>query len=143
MIRLAEQIEGRRFDWYVAISRGGLVPTCLLAQITGQRNIDTIVVNSYDAKGEKRPFSTTPKDFRHLLGRRVLLIDDLVDSGDTMDIATKYLRTWDTRILETAVVYCKEDSLFEPDYYIEKRPADAWITFPWEINQRMEEYREN
>lgn len=134
MERLAKQLEGMEFDWYVAISRGGLVPACFLAQITEQRNIDTFCMWSYTGEKPTLP-AHTPKEFLHIAGKKVLLIDDLVDSGATMESAIYWLNRWEPESITTAVVFKKDCSKFTPDYWVEEIPGGQWITFPWEGDQ--------
>lgn len=138
MERLAEKIREWHFDWYVAITRGGMVPTCLLAQLTGMWKIDTFCMRSYTDKDEKDTLEMASKNVSHLWGMDVLLIDDLVDTGDTMAAALQYMKVHgQVRDIKTAVVYKKADSLFTPDFFIEERPGDQWIVFPWEETQGM------
>lgn len=136
MERLASQLH-HPFDWYVAIARGGLVPACLLAQITGQQCIDTICLNSYGDGKEQGRLTMWDKSFLHLAGRSVLLIDDLVDTGDTMQAAKNFMLAAGAALVETAVIYKKAASLFQPDYYIEEKPRDEWVVFPWENKQTI------
>ena len=137
MDRLAAQLR-QPFDWYVAITRGGLVPACLLAQITGQRQIDTLVVRSYSDARVQGEVHILHRDCGHLRGRSVLLIDDLVDSGRTMNDCTAYLlQEAGASLVETAVIYSKAGSKYQPTYWIQEKPRDEWIVFPWEGNQKI------
>lgn len=136
MERLAAKLTGA-FDWYVAITRGGLVPACLLAQITGQQRIDTICLNSYGDGQEQRRLTAWDKCFKHIAGCSVLLIDDLVDTGHTMQAARNFMVAAGAKSVHTAVIYRKAGSLFEPDYFIEDKPRDEWIVFPWEEKQAI------
>ena len=139
MERLAKQMEGMEFDWYMAITRGGLVPACLLAQITGHTAIDTYCASSYGEDREHGQIVTHWKNFDHLCRKRILIIDDLVDSGKTMLSAVKEIDLWAPKYIETAVLYKKDCSIFEPTYFAEKVPADEWIVFPWEEKQNIQQ----
>jgi hypoxanthine phosphoribosyltransferase len=136
MHRIAKQIEGIDFDWYVAISRGGLIPAALLSQITGQRNIDTICVSRYDEnKKEKEIDCMDCKNFKHLRNQNVLIIDDLLDHGRTMDYVINIIKMYGPKRLNTAVLYWKERSIIEPDFYISMCENNMWINFNWEKDQ--------
>lgn len=138
MERLARQLPADGFGWYVAITRGGLVPACLLAQITGQRFIDTICIESRMEDGSAGYVSVLDgKDFSHLHGGRVLLVDDLCDSGRTMQAAVSVLKQFLPSEIKTAALFVKKGSVFRPDYFVEERPADKWINFPWEEKQAI------
>ncbi len=63
-------------------------------------------------------------------GKNVLLVDDLVDQGDTIDTVSKYLHSQGPALLKTAVLFKKPWSSADPDYFLEI--VDKWIVFPWE-----------
>lgn len=136
MDRLAKKLPVEGFDWYVAITRGGLVPACLLAQITGQAKIDVVCTRSYGDGQERGELQIFDRDYSHLRGARVLLLDDLCDSGRTMDDCKAYLEQFECEV-HTAAVFVKSCSTFKPDYFIEVRPADKWVVFPWEASQNI------
>ena len=118
------------FDWYVAISRGGLAPAYRLAQLTGVKNIDTFVAYSYDDETHKPGrMQYLAKDYSHLRGKRVLLIDDLVDRGATMEFAMQKLLEFSLADLKNFVVYKKAHSTVRPDFYVKETPSDQWIEF--------------
>ena len=77
-------------DWkgIVAITRGGLVPASIIARELEIRFVDTICISSYDwqAQGEIKVLKPAAGD-----GEGMLLIDDLVDTGKTAQIARKML----------------------------------------------------
>jgi hypoxanthine phosphoribosyltransferase len=138
---LAAQIRGP-YEWYVAITRGGLVPACLLAQVTGQTNIDTICVTSYAATRERGALRAVYKDLTHLRGARVLVVDDLVDSGETLKFVVAHLFTAGAAEVESAVLLRKAATSFEPTYFAEAAPADQWIEFPWEPKTKEADHGE-
>ncbi len=137
------KIEGflkEEFDWYIAISRGGLLPACLLSKITDVRNIDTICIYSYDEENKQGNLQIEEKDFAHIKGKKVLIIDDLTESGDTLKLALKYLKKFEPAEVKTFVVYKKvynegknknlDD--FESDYFLKEWPGDVWIDFEYD-----------
>jgi len=138
MHRIARQLEGIRFDWYVAIARGGLVPTALLSQITGQRNIDTFCIRRYgEDKKEKAISNMDSKSLKHLRNQSILLIDDLLDHGRTMEFVINTIKLYGPQDIKVAVIYWKPRSIVTPDFYIEKCENDTWIDFNWELNQSL------
>jgi hypoxanthine phosphoribosyltransferase len=111
-----------------------MVPACFLAQLTDHRLIDTFCIWSYT--GEKPTLPThTQKNFEHLEGKRVLLIDDLVDTGATMESALYWIKRWNPSSVLTAVIVKKAGSNFTPDFWVQEAPEGQWIDFPWEINR--------
>lgn len=140
MKRIADQLL-IKYDWYVCITRGGMQPCLDLAEITNQDSIDTLNISSYKKSTlDKRFFSLQYKfkNLDHLSDKTVLLIDDLVDTGDTLKFAVNFINVHGgPRILHTAVIYVKPCTKFLPDFYIEDLPDNDYIIFPWELSRKI------
>jgi hypoxanthine phosphoribosyltransferase len=67
-------------------------------------------------------------DIAYLEGRRVLLVDDVADSGRTLALAVALLRDRGADV-RSVTVYTKPGSIATPDY--SWRETDLWIDFPW------------
>lgn len=136
MNRIAKQLEGYRFDWYVAIARGGLIPATLLAEITGQRNIDVFCIKRYgEDKKEIAISNIADKNLSHLKYKDILVIDDILDHGKTMDFVLRYIDIYKPKSVKTACLYWKERSIVKPDFYLASCDNESWIEFPWEVSQ--------
>ena len=73
-------------------------------------------------------------------GRRVLLVDDVSDSGDTLDAAFAELaRHGEPQTLRTAVLHHKQTSRNTPDYYAQRVRKWRWITYPWALVEDLTE----
>lgn len=140
MKRIADQLS-IKYDWYVCITRGGLQPCLDLAEITNQDSIDTLNISSYKKSTlDKRFFSLHYKfkNLDHLSDKTVLLIDDLVDTGDTLKFAANFIGVHGCpKTIHTAVVYIKPHTKFLPDFYIEHLPNNNHIVFSWELNRKI------
>lgn len=115
----------------VAIARGGLLPGGAIAYGLGAKNCGALNVEFYTGVGTvlDAPEILPPAlDITFLEGRRVLLVDDVADSGKTLALAVALLRTHgaDTR---SATIYIKPGSIATPDYWWKQTPL--WIDFPW------------
>ena len=78
----------------LAITRGGLVPAGMLAYRLGIRNILVAAVEYYDDEGQPGPkptFLQFPAD-PLLRGQRVLIVDEVWDSGTTIHAVTERVR---------------------------------------------------
>jgi len=120
---------GRSFDLIIGIARGGIPVAMVIADQLGV-GIDIINVKSYtgiSARKKPRIISTLTEDVK---GKRVLVVDDLIDEGDTMTTVVSYLRRGEPKNLTTAVLFKKPWSRYEPDYFLEM--LDEWVVFPWE-----------
>jgi uncharacterized protein len=128
------------YDALLAITRGGLVPAGLLAYHLGQRNILVAAVQFYSGvarRAQQPTFLQFPAD-PFLSGQRILIVDDIWDSGKTISaVKERVLAAGGTPI--TAVLHYKpEASVYpdEPDYFVET--TDAWIVYPWETPNEAE-----
>ncbi len=127
--------EGYKPDLIVGISRGGLVP---LGYLTGEkmfniRNTLSVAVKSYEGNKQGEISLLHPihfEDFTHY--KSVLVVDDIVDSGQTVRFVLDILKTnLPNASIKTAVLYYKPKiSVINPDYYVHE--TEDWIVFPWE-----------
>jgi len=131
---LAEKVRssGKRFDLIVGVVRGGM-PVAMVVSDHLNVRIDFISVKSYVGIGERgapKIISTLTEEIR---GKNVLIVDDLVDHGDTMKVLEEYLSRQNPKLMEVAVLFKKPWTQFEPDYYLEV--VDRWVVFPFELNE--------
>lgn len=131
---LASQWE---FDRIVCLARGGLRVGDILSRIF-RKPLAILAASSYGGEdGQERgklaiASQITMTDDR--MGARVLLVDDLVDSGATLQQTTIWLRDLYPEIqdLKTAAIWYKASSLYIPDYYVSYLPDNPWIHQPFE-----------
>lgn len=125
---------GYKPDIVVAIGRGGYVPARILCDYLMMKDLTAIKVEHWgiaatpDEKAViKFPLSA---DIRN---KRVLLVDDITDTGDTLRVSMEYLRGFYPDELKTAVLIHKTTSGVVPDYYVKKVVRWRWIIFPWHL----------
>ncbi|MCA5893785.1 phosphoribosyltransferase [Isoptericola sp. NEAU-Y5] len=130
---LAEQVVASGFlpDVVVAVARGGLVPGGAMAYALGTKGVGTLNVEFYTDIGQTLddPRVLPPlMDTSELPGAKVLVVDDVADSGRTLALVMGMLAAQgaDAR---SAVLYTKPRTIIRPDY--SWRDTDLWITFPW------------
>ncbi len=119
----------KRYDLVVGIARGG-VPLAMAVSDHLNARMDIINIKSYKGimmRHRPRILSTLSDNTR---GKRVLLVDDLIDSGGTMDAAIKYLKKKGVQEISTAVLFKKPWSRIKPDFCL--KTVDQWVIFPWE-----------
>lgn len=128
---LAEKIRSHNelFDLTIGIARGG-IPVAMVVSDHLDVKLDIINVKSYSGIAERTPPRIVSTLTEAVNGKNVLLVDDLVDQGDTMHTVAEFLKRQKPSILKTAVLFKKPWSKTEPDYYLEV--VDKWIVFPWE-----------
>ncbi|MFE1645583.1 phosphoribosyltransferase [Microbacterium sp. P01] len=115
----------------VAIARGGLLPGGAIAYALGAKNCGALNVEFYTGIGEvlDAPEVLPPAlDLSYLDGRRVLLVDDVADSGRTLALAVDLL-TGCGAVVRSVTIYTKPGSVAMPDYAWKE--TSLWIDFPW------------
>ena len=120
------------FEAIVAVTRGGLVPAAIVARELGIRVIETVCVASYNhvSQGELRLLKDVAESVRALGGgdgARVLIVDDLVDTGKTAKMVREMLPK-----AHFATVYAKPMGRPLVDTFITEVSQDTWIFFPWD-----------
>ena len=118
-------------DVVVAIARGVLLPAGAIAYGLGIKNCGAINVEFYTGIGTVLPdpeLLPPEMDMAYLDGRRVLLVDDVADSGRTLDLAVRLL-TDRGAIVRSVVIYTKPTTIIRPDW--SWKDTDLWIDFPW------------
>ncbi|MCY4461393.1 MAG: xanthine phosphoribosyltransferase [Albidovulum sp.] len=118
------------YDWraLVAIARGGMAPAMIIARELDIRTVDTISVKSYDHQSRteaeilKYPDKTVVGD-----GEGILIIDDLVDTGKTLEVVRSLFPS-----AHYATIYAKPMGRPQVDTYITEVSQDTWIFFPWD-----------
>lgn len=130
---IAQQIKQAAFeaDYIIGIASGGIVPLGLLAKKLKLKNVLTLTARSYAGeKQEQLNVSYLPEvDLR---GKRILLVDELVDTGQTLEKITKIiLEKYQPAQLKTATLAInKENCKFFPDFFA--ITVENFVVFPWE-----------
>jgi hypoxanthine phosphoribosyltransferase len=141
---LAKQVSesGWKFDHVLCLARGGLRPGDVFSRLFNVP-LSILTVSSYREEGgtqrgelciADRITSTIEK-----LTGRLLLIDDLVDSGVTLQRVGEWLLNRHPEISEirSAVIWYKENSSVRPDYFVHHVAGNPWIHQPFELYDQM------
>ena len=123
-----------KFDQIVGIARGGMFICDCLSRIF-EKPIALIVASSYKNKTqEELALSEEVAMVTSKIGKRILLVDDLVDSGVSLEKTKQFLKKKFPEIEEvrTAVLYKKSCTRFAPDYHALDIEDGVWIDQPFE-----------
>ncbi|MBW4616772.1 MAG: phosphoribosyltransferase [Desmonostoc vinosum HA7617-LM4] len=143
--QLAVQIHqsGWEFNQIICLARGGLRVGDILSRIY-QQPLAILATSSYSGPGKQERndliFSRHLTMTTEQLGSHILLVDDLVDSGITLQQTIPWLKQHsDLPIMEirTAVIWYKACSVIKPDYYIDYLTDNPWIHQPFEHYEYM------
>ena len=133
---------GWEFDTILCLARGGMRPGDILSRIF-EKPLAIMSTSSYRAEAgtvqghlDIAKYITTPQGES---AGRVLLVDDLADSGHTLQAVVTMLREQYSPItdLRTAVIWTKALSSFKADYSVDYLTTNPWIHQPFEVYDRM------
>jgi xanthine phosphoribosyltransferase len=120
------------FEAIVAVTRGGLVPAAIIARELELRVVETVCVASYHDYKKQGGLEVLKKIAAEVAkldgGAKILIIDDLVDTGATAKIVREMLPK-----AHFATVYAKPQGRPMVDTFITEVSQDTWIYFPWDL----------
>jgi hypoxanthine phosphoribosyltransferase len=134
---------GWQFNQLICVARGGLRVGDILSRIYN-KPLAILATSSYSGAGKQERGNliishhltmTTEK-----LGSHILLVDDLVDSGITLEQIISWLKhnsDFSIQEIRTAVIWCKACSAFTPDYYVDYLSDNPWIHQPFEDYEQI------
>jgi len=133
---LAKKIKASGFkpEIVVAIARGGFVPARTVCDFLLQKDLAMVKVEHWGiaATPDKEAVIKFPlPEEVNIKGKKVLIVDDVADTGKTFDAILSYLKSLRPKELRTAVLQYKITSDYEPDYWAEKLTNWKWIIYPW------------
>lgn len=141
--RLALKVahSGWAFDQILCLARGGMRPGDVLSRVF-DKPLAIMAASSYRSEGgtiqgrlDMAKYITLP---RGELAGRVLLVDDLADSGVTLHAVVDRMRGLPgITELRSAVIWVKGVSTYMPDYHVELLPTSPWIHQPFEEYDTM------
>jgi hypoxanthine phosphoribosyltransferase len=124
-------------DFMVGLARGGWVLSRVLCDYVGIKDLMSLKVEHWgvtatpDGKARiKYPFDVD------LTGRRVIVVDDITDTGQSLTVATEYVKTLNPLEVRTASLQHITGSKFTPDYYGDEI-SWRWVIFPWNYVEDM------
>ncbi len=138
--RLCQQLAGRvrasgyHPDIVIAIGRGGYVPARLLCDCLDIMALTTIKIEHYRSGASRQEQAVIRFPLKaDIRGLKVLLVDDVNDTGDTLDVAIEHLQTFHPAEIRTAVMHHKTTTSFNVDYYARKVIKWRWLIYPWAV----------
>lgn len=134
---LANKVKESNFkpDIILGIARGGLVPAVYLSDALDVRHIAVVQIKLYGGRGKMGKLEFLDYTQRDLTGKKILVVDDVSDTGKTLLSFEKWLAEKKVGEYKIACLHTKPGTVRVPDYYISE--TDAWLQYPW--NKREEE----
>lgn len=124
----------------IGMARGGMVPARLICD-------HLVVKNLFTVKTEHWGLTATPDGKAKLAqalsiditGRRVLIVDDITDTGQSLTLARDHVAGLKPKALKTATMLHIEHSIIRPDYFARAVAKDqwTWFIFPWNVREDL------
>jgi hypoxanthine phosphoribosyltransferase len=128
---------GYEADFMVGLARGGWVLSRVLCDFLAIKDLVSLKVEHWGVTATPDGTAQLKYPFEiDLTGRRVLVVDDITDTGDSMKIATDYVKTKNPAEVRTAALRHITGSKFTPDYYGDEITW-RWVIFPWNYVEDM------
>jgi hypoxanthine phosphoribosyltransferase len=134
----AEKIRRSGFkpDIIVGIARGGWVPARVQSDLLEIPDLAVARVEFYLGVAETRNEPVMTQGVSEVVaGKKVLVVDDVADTGKSLQLVKEHIRQQGAVELRIATVYRKPFSIITPDYY--EKETRRWVVFPWEIKETL------
>lgn len=137
---VAEKILNANFEpnIIVGITRGGWIPSMLLSDRLEVKDLLSVKIQHWGITAEKDKNAKIVVPIKKKLsGKKVLLVDDLTDTGESMLLAKNHVYELNAEEVKTATLIHKEQSTFQPDFYAKKIEKWVWVILPWNIYEDL------
>ena len=134
LLKLAKKIvdENYRPDTIVGIARGGWIIARVLSDLLDIKEIGNIRVEFYEDVLLTRDHPCITQEVSiEVRGKKILLCDDVADTGKSLKLAADHLRKKGVSEIKISTLHLKPKSIVRPNYYVSE--TAAWIIYPWEI----------
>jgi len=138
LLNLASTVRKSGFEpeIIVGVSRGGWPPARVISDLLENPNVASVAAEFYVGVAETKgkPVITQPVSVS-VKGKRVLVVDDVADTGESLSLVRSCLEEQGATEVKTATIYYKPWSVMIPDYY--EKETRSWIIFPWERKETV------
>ena len=127
-------------DVIIALARGGWFAGRVLCDFLGLDDLSSLKIEHYvgtAAIDTGEPYIRYPLSNNVMEGKKVLIVDDIVDTGESMLSARAYVESRNPTEVRTASLQYLRSSKIEPDYVGERLEDWAWIVYPWNFMEDM------
>jgi hypoxanthine phosphoribosyltransferase len=136
---LARAVKASGFcpDLVVAIGRGGFVPARTVCDLLLHERLTSMKVEHYGLSAQRKEVVIRYPLAVDVKGQRLLIVDDVTDTGDTLKTAVGYVQGLQPAEVRTGVLQHKTTSSFQPDYFAGVVKEWRWIIYPWAAHEDL------
>lgn len=125
-------------DILIALARGGLVPARQLSDLLAVKDVAAIKVEHWGVTANKDQKAVLKYPINiDLTGKKVLVVDDITDTGESLMVAIEFLKTLKPAEIKTSTLQHIPGSKHIPDFYGEELKEWTWIVYPWNFLEDM------
>jgi len=126
-------------DVVVALARGGWFAGRVLCDFLGLDDLTSLKMEHYvgTARQSGEPEIRYPMPEGSVEGKDVLIVDDIADTGGSIERAHEYVTDRDAGEVRTATLQLLQTSAFEPDFVGERLEHWTWVVYPWNFIEDM------
>jgi hypoxanthine phosphoribosyltransferase len=146
LLKLAEAVRKSGFEpnVIVGVSRGGWIPARIMSDLLETPKLANVTAEFYVGVAEtKRESSITQPVSVSVKDKKVLVVDDVADTGESLKLVNSHLKNQGASEIKIATIYYKPWSIIVPHYY--EKETRCWIVFPWEqketVRKTVEKFR--
>ncbi len=130
------QTQNYKSDLIVGIAKGGVIPARILTDLLEAPQLTTIQTEFYTDLNQTKQEPTVKQALNILIeGKKTLLVDDIADSGKSLQLALNHLKQQGVQEIRTATLYWKPQSAVVPDFW--EKQTSLWVVFPWERKETL------
>ena len=138
LLDLANKIQGDGYkpDVIIGIARGGLVPARILSDFLETPELAIIQIEYYVSIAQTRQEPILKRSLHtQITDKKALLVDDVSDTGKSLQLAKNHLQQQGAKEIKTATLYAKPQTITKPDYC--EKQTSHWIVFPWDAKETV------
>lgn len=126
-------------DVIVALARGGWFAGRCICDFLGLDDLTSLKMEHYVGTAQKSgdPQIRYPMPEGSVQGKDVLIIDDIADTGGSIERAQEYVTDREANEVHTATLQLLQTSEFEPDFVGERLEEWTWVVYPWNFIEDM------
>lgn len=132
--KVADEVKaaGYKPTTIVGLARGGWVPARLMCDFLGITDLVSLKVEHWLQTGRTKDEATIRYPLTgNFAGKRILIVDDITDTGKSLITSTDYLKRLNPSEIRTSTMQYIPQSKFKPDYFGEEVKVWAWFIYPW------------
>ncbi len=128
-------------DTIIGIARGGLVPARILSDRMWIKDLLSVKTEHWGITATKDGAATLKSSVSSdIKGKKVLLVDDITDTGESLRVASQHVASLEPSELKTATMLHISRSKLVPDFFAQEvdEKSWTWFIFPWNVYEDLD-----